>query len=429
MAPPPWPRGLAPDGCDHVLVVVSDVEMGAGGHTDDFPQSAFLGRMLESYNDGPYRRIPVTVVFNGDTFDLLKTSYRDLYPTRVDVDVAVGKMTRVASEHLGFFERVRRFLRHQEAERRVSFLVGNHDFELLFPEVQALVSSLTGPGASFPGHRLQVGDVRIEHGYQADPLFSVDESQPFVEHEGERLLNLPWGAVALLEVAVPLAPLLCALDRIRPREAVLEQLPEVRDLLLNAFWKYWTRDYWRDYFAETDPLKKVSWTMLKEVVTRFGTGYADVSMGDHYQRRMAQNGASNLYLVGHQHDAGWWTRGPRKVLRTGAFRNEFVEREEGNGYRLLPKVYAEVFMRRGRAVRSHLVEVDGPAPPTGYMPSSILEIRPRVRELMEAQQIDVERDRRDQAAQEQVERDANVLPAENGLAFIRTLRHALLGSG
>lgn len=411
-----------------MLIVVSDVEMGAGGHTDDFPQSEFLGRLIESYNDGPYRRIPVTVVFNGDTFDLLKTSYRDTYPTRVDVDVAVGKMTRVSAAHLAFFERVRRFLRHPDAERRVSFVVGNHDFELLFPEVQALVSSLTGPGASFPGHRLEVGDVRIEHGYQADPLFTVDEAQPFVEHAGERLLNLPWGSVALLEVAIPLAPLLCALDRIRPRDAVLRQLPEVRDLLLNAFWRYWTHDYWRDYFAETDPLKKVSWTMLKEVVTRFGTRYADVSMGDHYQRLLGEDGGANLFLVGHQHDAAWWTRGPKKVLRTGAFRNEFVWSKNG-GYRLLPKVYAEVFLKDGRAVRSHLVEVDAPDPPEGYMPQSILEIRPMVRELMERRHVDVEQDRRAQAAQEKVEQAANVLESESGLAFMRTLRQALLGSG
>ena len=41
--PLPWPAGLSHDAVDEVMVVVSDVEIGPGGPTDDFPQSAFLG--------------------------------------------------------------------------------------------------------------------------------------------------------------------------------------------------------------------------------------------------------------------------------------------------------------------------------------------------------------------------------------------------
>lgn len=425
--PHPWPRTLRTDDVDEVLVVFSDVEMGAGGPTDDFPQTDYLGELIEAYNAPPFGDKAVTVVFNGDTFDLLKTTYRGAYPTRITADVAVGKLMRVTAAHVAFFERVRRFLRHDRARRRVCFVTGNHDLELLFPETQQLLRSICGSGLVFPGHRYRVGDVRIEHGYQADPMFTVDEAEPFIEHDGERILNLPWGASALLEVAIPLAPVFYALDRVKPRDWVLEQVPEVRDLLLSSFWRYWTRDYWRDYFADTDPMKKISWTMLREVVYRFGTRYADVKMGDHYQSLLDADRDLRLYLIGHQHEPGWWGRNERKVLRTGCFRNEFTVRPDG-GYQLLPKVFAEVFLQGDRVVRSHLVEVDAPAPPVGYMPASIQDVRPRARELLESQRLDVPRDRAAQAEQEAKEAQevASGSADADGFQFMRTLRRALL---
>ncbi len=426
-----WPYALARGDVDHVVVVFSDVEMGAGGPTDDFPQSDFLGELIEGYNEPPFDELPVTIVFNGDTFDLLKTSYHDTYPTRITADVAVGKLLRVAAAHVELFERLRRFVRHEKtsptkAARRLVFLTGNHDLELLFPEVRQLLRGLCGDAAEFPGHSLRLGDMQIEHGFQADPLFTFDEEAPFVELGEERLLNLPWGAVALLEVAIPLAPVFYALDRLKPRERVLDALPEVRDLLLSSFWRYWTRDYWRDFFADADPMKKMSWTMLREIVYRFGTGHADVSMGDTYQKKLTEDDGLRLFLIGHQHEPGWWSRGDRKVLRTGCFRNEFSLTGTSE-YRLLPKVFAEVYMKAGHAVRSHLVEVDAPPPPPGYMPASITELRGVAASLLEAGRHDVKTERAAQAAQEAAEaRSGGVeLEGEPGFAFLRTLKRAL----
>ena len=39
---------------DHLIVIFSDVEMGAGGDTDDFPHSEFLGLLLLAYQNEPY---------------------------------------------------------------------------------------------------------------------------------------------------------------------------------------------------------------------------------------------------------------------------------------------------------------------------------------------------------------------------------------
>ncbi|RMD97288.1 MAG: hypothetical protein D6812_15545, partial [Deltaproteobacteria bacterium] len=51
-------RGIPP-GSDRLLVVMSDIEMGSGGVTDDFPHSDFLAELILAYNDPPFDAIAV----------------------------------------------------------------------------------------------------------------------------------------------------------------------------------------------------------------------------------------------------------------------------------------------------------------------------------------------------------------------------------
>jgi UDP-2,3-diacylglucosamine pyrophosphatase LpxH len=357
-------------------VSFSDIEMGAGGPYDDFPRSDFLAEIVRGYGRDPYRWLSVDLVFNGDTFDLLKTSYRGGFPHHVTRDIAIAKMDRVASAHTVFFEQLREFLHGDPERRRVFFIVGNHDMELLFPEVQTLIRERIGVSENvyFPGMSLSLGRMHIEHGSQLDTLFRIDPEKPFiVRRDGEVLLNLSWAAVALLDVAIPLQPVLYHHDRLKPRALVLELIPEARELLTSEFWTYWTRRYWREVWAGDDPLKTVSWTMLKELVRRLVSWDPEVTMGDDLQRRMVQSDDFDLYLVGHQHEPGWWSHGSRKVLRTGCMRDEFMLSEGGAVQTPINKTWAEVYMAGAEVVRSHLVEVHAPERPRGTMPESIFD--------------------------------------------------------
>lgn len=366
---------------DRLVVAFSDIEMGAGGPYDDFPRSDFLADVIRSYGRDPYRWLAVDLVFNGDTFDLLKTSSRGGWPTHVTRDIAIDKMERIASAHPAFFEAVREHLAGDPERRRAFFVVGNHDMELLFPEVQAVIRERIGLSAPvrFPGFEMSLGRMHVEHGSQLDPLFTVDPARPFVEsRSGSPILGLSWAAVALLEVAIPLQPLFYHHDRLKPKELVLELIPEARELLVSEFWTYWTRRYFRD-LVSGDPLKSVSWTMIKELVRRLASWDVEVEMGDTLQRRMMESDAHDLYLVGHQHEPGWWSHGQRKVLRTGCMRDEFMLVERGRVQIPINKTWAEVYLRGDDVVRSHLVEEVAPARPPGTMPESIFEVVPAVR--------------------------------------------------
>ncbi len=366
---------------DRLVVVISDIEMGAGGPFDDFPHSEFLADLIASYAGPPHDNLAVDLVFNGDTFDLLKTSYNGEFPHIIDAEVAVGKMERVIAAHEPVFDALIAFL--GQGDRHVHFIVGNHDMELLFPEVQVQIRRRLGDHQMvyFPGVDLDIGDVHIEHGQQVDPMFRMDRPF-FVEYEGRRILNLPWGSVALLDVALPLRHILYHHDRLKPREEAFRLLPDVRDFLMDRFWTYWTRDYLRGWWAGRDPMARVSWNMIRELAYRFRSRDGGVSVGAHFIERLYKREAFRIYTFGHEHESGWWTHEGRKLLRTGAFRDEYRLLDDGREREPIPKVYGEIFMRGETSVSARLVALTGPPAPEGHVPDSIYDVLELIRPLM-----------------------------------------------
>ncbi|MEL6342042.1 MAG: hypothetical protein AAFV53_02845 [Myxococcota bacterium] len=365
-----------PPNADRLLVVISDIEMGAGGPTDDFPHTAFLADLIRRYTQPPYDTLKVEMVFNGDTFDLLKTALDERYPRAITAAIAKQKFDRVLAVHGPFFDALRDFVSH--GDNVAHFIVGNHDFELLFADVQDAIRERVDPThpdrIQFPGFELDIGEVHIEHGNQADPLFMVDERRLFIDHHGESILNLPWGCTAVIDVALPLQPYLYHLDRLKPRKQVFNLLPEVKELIISAYWKYWTRDYWGDFLRGRDPTKTVSWTMFREIVGRFSTQNPDLDVGERYQRALTATRGHELTLIGHLHQPAWWSYAGRKLLQTGCFRDEYRLLGRTGGLKPIPKVYAEVYLKGDVLVRSQLVELEGPPAPEGHMPDDIFAV-------------------------------------------------------
>lgn len=365
----------------HLVVVASDVEMGAGGIVDDFPQSVWLLEWLDTLPDAAH----VDLVFNGDTFDFLKTTVDGRFPRHIDAVAAMAKWRAIEAVHAPFLAGLGRWLRAHPG-RHAHFVVGNHDLELQFPEVWAgLAQAIGAPERTHhQGLGFDIGELHIEHGQQTDALFTVDPAAPFVELDGRRLLNLPWGAVALIDVALPFRDVVHHLDRLKPRRRVFELVPEARKLVVDAYWRYWTRDWWLD-LLHGDPLKKVSWQLFREVVYRFGSGDADLQPGEVWHARLDQGTSTRVWCVGHYHRPGWWQHADRKVLFTGAFRNEFAVEPDGRTGRPIPNTYAMFWMEDLQVRTSHLMEVEAPPVPEGYAPPDVGPIRQAIRALIAAQ--------------------------------------------
>lgn len=377
-----------PADADRLLVVLSDIEMGAGGVTDDFPQSEHLGELIQSYNQPPFDGIAVDLIFNGDTFDFLKLPVDGDYPRHISPQIALAKLRQVADAHPAFFEAVRRFLALERPKRRVHFIAGNHDPELLFPEVRHALRDLIGSPRQlfFPGFELEIGQVHIEHGSQADEMFRIDPELPVLDLPEGRVLNLSWGALGLLEVAIPLYSQLYHLDRVKPSETLFRVMPEAKELLIARSWQYWTRDYLKKLLSEDDPVRRITWKMIREIGYRFASADMSVSFDNHFRRALKSSESHRLYVVGHTHDAGWWSYGDRKLLQTGCFRNEYMLDRHGLKQTPIPNVYAEVYLDGDVICRSHLVEL-APAPtPPGYLPVSLLAFLAPVKALLGSEQ-------------------------------------------
>ena len=229
---------LEPD--EQRLLVLSDVEMGAGGLEDDCPHSEAIADFLLRYQQR-HRGLPLNIVFNGDTFDFLKTSVDGVYPRYVSERLALLKLERIVAAHSGFFARMRRLL--SEPDVTVTFVTGNHDFELVFPRVQMMLQEHLGPQVKFAGMTYEYGPVRIEHGSQGDALYRIDPERALIEHDGEMILNLPWAAVGVLDVMMPYHRQFYLLDRIRSKQALFQMLPEARALFMALAKKYIFHDY------------------------------------------------------------------------------------------------------------------------------------------------------------------------------------------
>lgn len=337
---------------DRWLVVASDIEMGPGGPADDCPRSEEIVEVLAS-------RMPaegaVDLVFNGDTLDFLKTPYRGRHPRHITEAIALDKLERILAAHERFFDGVAALLAREA--RTAHFVVGNHDLELWFPAVQDRLRARLGGDVRFPGMTLSIGDVRIEHGSQHDPLFVFDASQPFIDHLGERILNLPWGAVGLLDAVLPWHAELYALDRIRPKQALFEVLPEAETFAITAARRYWLVDFWRDLLIHHDPLKRISGEMVREILRRFLKRDTEVSFGDAYLEELRTDPHHRVYVLGHEHREREVRFDDRTLLVTGCLRDEYVL--DARTLRMEPKdrSIAEVRLEGGRAVEARLVRL------------------------------------------------------------------------
>jgi len=364
---------------DRIVVVLSDIEMGDGGVQDEFPHDAWLISQLRHYQHGRFRDLPVDFVFNGDSFDLLKVPCRGAWTHHVTAEVALTKMAAIVGAHAGFFSGLREILGYSAAPRTAHFVVGNHDAELLFPGVQNLIrAQLGGRGVSFPGFELRIGPVLLEHGSQLDVMFRMDPEQPFVDIDGQDMLGLSWGSVALLDALIPMRPLFYFHDRLRPKSRVMELVPEIRELILARVWTYWSRDFWRDFLAVRDPLLRLDWGMVKEVFWRFTTTNTEVHLDPEWLEQTVELDDAELFVQGHVHQPTSHEHRGKRILQLGAMRDEYETDDGGTRFEPRLKQILEIRLRgeKVRGIVSH--EVLGPPRSDGSVPRTLWDVLDRV---------------------------------------------------
>lgn len=233
---------------DRLVYVVSDLHLGPGRLPDgrwdpleDFIYGEQLARFLDSIGRGGE---PVELVIAGDFLEYTQTLPEIGLQSPADslgsteeesirrTKVILGQSPEIASGHPEVFAALRRFMMEGNS---ITIIAGNHDIDLLWEGVWALIfDAIYPPGSSGDLRLLEYshtigsgprGRVYIEHGHEHDPAnrFGDQMQAPFgTDSRGVRRLKRCWGTLFVDKVYNQLEVERWFIDNVKPIPRVVK---------------------------------------------------------------------------------------------------------------------------------------------------------------------------------------------------------------
>lgn len=233
---------------DRVVYVVSDLHLGPGrlpngawDPLEDFTYGAEFAQFLDSIGRGGER---VELVIAGDFLEYTQTLPEIGLASPADhlgsseeesirrTKVILGQNPEISSGHPEVFAALRRFMVEGNS---ITILAGNHDIDLLWDGVWALIfDAIYPPGSCGDLRRLEYsytigsgprGRVYIEHGHEHDPAnrFGDRMQAPFdIDNYGVRRLKRCWGTLFVDKVYNKLELQRWFIDNVKPIPRVIK---------------------------------------------------------------------------------------------------------------------------------------------------------------------------------------------------------------
>ena len=186
-------------------LVFSDLHLGSGPYQEDgrvntfeeFFQDHHFIDLLKYYSSKEFKDCKIEIIFNGDILDLLKVKYKGHFPFLITEKISIAKVRKTVSGHLQFFEAIKTFLKN--SNRKMTYIVGNHDQEVLWPGVQAYLSEVVDHDIQFFNISYLDSHVYIEHGHMYDSFNRIDLKRFFIRRNlPEPVINIPYGSFFIL---------------------------------------------------------------------------------------------------------------------------------------------------------------------------------------------------------------------------------------
>lgn len=352
-----------------LTLVFSDMELGSGNRSDDFiEEDLFCTTLRGIFSDA--KKQATDIVFNGDTFDFVKTPLKDgIYHRHFTEKRSCEKFELIYAAHKKTF-RVFRDLLKLRPDNRLVFVLGNHDYDLVFPKVQAAIKkAIAGKDKSlgeqiiFPGFEFSDNLVFIEHGSQLDFYFKV-HPEKFI-HPGnadfpEPFLLIPWGHNFLYELIMEYKERYPLFERLLPREYAIAALPaNVRyEMAISTSW-YFVKSFFYTQLVEFyDPLRRFSFGQF----VRYSVNIVRQNFHLHFlkkARKKLRRNTFEVYCVGHNHTGTMITTAGKKIINTGAWRDEYLYNPEIDAFLPKMKSYGYILHSSKKIHVMELREVSG----------------------------------------------------------------------
>lgn len=205
-----------------LVLVVSDFHLAKGRFLangqinifEDFFEDDRFQEFVEYYSTGKFYWHDVHLVLNGDIFNLLQVPINGIFNHLMDEEWVIEALKVIHKGHRSFFESLKKFL--STPNKKMSFIVGNHDNGMAFEGAQNLMKNWVGDKLEF-AFNININGVYIEHGHRFEVINTVPENEYFVEGpNGKKILNLPWGSLFCISVLPTLKKERPFIDKIRP---------------------------------------------------------------------------------------------------------------------------------------------------------------------------------------------------------------------
>ena len=218
-------------------IIISDCHLSAGrffegrlNAHEDFHMDEEMCQFFEYFSSGIYGEnaegpVEVELFINGDYFDFLNVPYHGEFEDAITEEIALYKTEAIIAGHPKVMAALKRFA--SQPNKRITYLIGNHDADLFFPGVRERIVREWDPNGEYPSQKVELiadrdhvrweGGVEVHHGNQMEAVHVLDFSKPLLNHPGEKpVLNIPWGSFYVLKIINRLKWEREFIDKVRP---------------------------------------------------------------------------------------------------------------------------------------------------------------------------------------------------------------------
>lgn len=296
------------------ILVISDLHLSAGEFVngsrnilEDFQSDKELVDFFNYYSSDEYgKNKEVEVIINGDFYDFLAVPYVDYFDDEFySEEACVEKLQVILDAHHEVTESMIRFL--ESGNKKIVYILGNHDAELILPEVQKLLLY------QFPEKIREnfvimdadngytpIPQVAIRHGHQYEVAHKIDFKKSVIEFEGRNHFLPPWGSYYVTHIVNKFKEERSYINQVRPIKVFL-----IQGLLYDTLFtfRFMMANVW--YFVSTRFLKYLKNIRKQSLSSQFQDLKGELTLFDNYEHFANQffkkNSENRVLIVGHTH--------------------------------------------------------------------------------------------------------------------------------
>lgn len=288
-------------------LVLSDFHLGKGKFLqngqlnilEDFFEDTRFYEFCDYFSSGRYFLKDITLVLNGDILNLIQIDSGGVFTHIVDEEMTVQQIEDIARGHPKFFKGLKKFLK--VPNKRIVFVIGNHDAGMAFEGAQTRFSELVGSRVEFT-HTFVENGVHIEHGHRFEAINTVPAKNYFLRGpQGKKILNFPWGSLFCINVLPKLKKERPYIDKVRPMTSYVKWCL-FHDTTF--FWKLfitcvkYVLTTYGDYYTKQNKNFKTSLQILKQITIY--PRYEKMA-----RRILKKNPKIHTVVMGHTHLLEW----------------------------------------------------------------------------------------------------------------------------